>query len=232
MADVKKRAVHYVGYVNHDAIPANTAPPLGRPRLLHDDTVLDAALKAFAIHGYDGMSLRMLNRQLGLSHATINHRFGSKDALYTAAIEHGFRGLLDDLRSVVARANPPGDPLEELRWRFRAFLLASSRRPHLGRLLNNEGLASSPRLDHIFERFIEPAMRITNDLLVRLTRDGVVSPPSPRVVFFVLIHGGAMTFTLDGLSAKFDSVCGPTDAETLATEVANFLIRGLLRPGH
>jgi AcrR family transcriptional regulator len=203
---------------------------VGRPRIVDDPIILEAALEAFAIDGFEGMSLRSLNRTLGLSHATINQRFGTKEALYTAAIDHGFRCLLDDLKAIVAEADLPSEPLDELRWRLRAFLLAAARRPHIGRLLNHEGLAASPRLDHIYDCYIGPSMSVTIELIKRLADAGVVHDVSPRVVFFVLVHGGATVFTLQGLSDKFDPSSGPTNAEPLAAEIADFLIRGLLRP--
>lgn len=219
--------MHYVALVTADVTPA--PPSLGRPRLLDDDTVLDAALEAFAVHGYDGMSLRMLNRELGLSHATVNQRFGSKEALYHAAVDHGFRRLLSDMNAMLEAGAIPDDTLEQLRWRLRAFLLAAARRPYIGRLLNHEGLAPSTRLDHIFDRHVEPSLRVTIGLIDQLVGAGVVHPVSPRMLFFVIIHGGATAFTLGGLSRKFDPVCGPSDSEALAAEITDFLIRGLLR---
>ena len=70
--------------------PIASAETRGRPRLRRDDEILDAALLAFASHGYAGMSLRKLNSELGLSHGTISHRYGSKERLYYAAVDHGF----------------------------------------------------------------------------------------------------------------------------------------------
>lgn len=202
----------------------------GRPRIFDDDAILDAALRAFAAFGYDGMSMRALNKELGLSHATVNQRFGTKAALYEAAIEHGFRSLLEDLNAEIAQLVLPADPLDELRIRFRAFLLASSRRPHIGRLMNNEGLVESPRLDRIFRRFVEPAMRVTSQLMDRLAAEGRIVRVSERVVFFMLVQGGSMPFTMAGMSRSFDHISGSVDPDELTAEVADFLVRGLV-PG-
>lgn len=202
-------------------------PARGRPRIFEDGFILDAALQAFATHGYDGMSIRALNKELGLSHATVNQRFGTKDALYTAAIDHGFRSLLDDLNRELAVMGAVVDPLDELRMRFRAFLSASSRRPEIGRLMNNEGLVGSPRLDHIFRRYVEPTMRVTSQLMDRLAADGRLVRVSERLIFFMLVQGGGMPFTMGGLSAKFDRTNGPLDADELADDVADFLVRGM-----
>ena len=116
----------------------------GRPKIHADGAILDSALRVFATHGYEGMSMRSLNSELGLSHGTINQRFGTKDELYLEAVDHGFAALLRDMAELTNSEPLPDDPLEELRVRFRAFLLASARRPHLNRLINNEGVNPSP----------------------------------------------------------------------------------------
>jgi AcrR family transcriptional regulator len=59
----------------------DAAETRGRPRIRDDDEILRAALHAFSEHGYDGMSLRTLNAEMGLSRGTINQRFGSKEQL-------------------------------------------------------------------------------------------------------------------------------------------------------
>ena len=218
-----------------DLVTDVQSPPMnsrGRPRIFDDGEILDAALVAFASQGYDGMSIRSLNRELGLSHATVNQRFGTKGALYAAAIDHGFRSLLDDLNAEIGSIEVPLDPLDELRSRFRAFLSASSRRPHIGRLMNNEGLVESPRLDHIFQRFVEPAMRVTTSLMDRLAAEGRIVKVSERVIFFMLVQGGSMPFTMAGMAGRFDRVNGRVDPGALADEVADFLVRGLIRSGH
>jgi TetR/AcrR family transcriptional regulator len=201
----------------------------GRPRILDDAAILDSALRVFAVHGYEGMSLRSLNSELGLSHGTINQRFGTKEQLYLEAVDHGFSGLLADMRSIVESEPLPGDPLDELQMRFRAFLLASARRPHLNRLINNEGVAPSPMLDHIFEQYIAPAMRVTTKLMRRLADDGVIDPVPERTVLFVLANGAGGMFSLPALAAKFDPVDGPLDPEAASDAMAAMIVEGMRR---
>lgn len=201
----------------------------GRPRILDDDAILESALRVFAVHGYEGMSLRSLNSELGLSHGTINQRFGTKEQLYLEAVDHGFTHLLADMRAIVEAEPLPADPLDELRMRLRAFLVASSRRPHLNRLINNEGVAPSAVLDHIFERYISPAMRATTRLMRRLADDGVIDPVSERTVLFVLANGGAGVYSLPALAAKFDRIDGPLDPEAAADEIASMIVEGMRR---
>lgn len=50
-------------------------------------TILDAARRAFAQHGYEGATVRVLERETGLSRGAIFHHFPDKDALFLALAE-------------------------------------------------------------------------------------------------------------------------------------------------
>lgn len=200
----------------------------GRPKIHDDGAILDSALRVFAIHGYEGMSMRSLNQELGLSHGTINQRFGTKEQLYLEAVDHGFRGLLHDLNDIIAKEDMPEDPLEEVRVRLRSFLLASSLRPHLNRLINNEGVDRSPMLDHIFASYIEPGMRATRRLLRQLADQGVVHPLTDRNLLFLLANGAGSAFSLPGLAKKFDRSDGAIDTWAYCDEMSSFIVNGLL----
>jgi len=201
----------------------------GRPKIHEDDAILEAALREFAVKGYEGTSLRSLNSDLGLSHGTINMRFGSKDQLYLEAVDHGFTALLEETKQIIAAAPLPADPLEELRARFRAFLLASASRPYLNRLVNNEGVNPSPLLDHIFDTYIKPSTRPTQRLMKRLVAEGVLAPHTERSILFLLAHGAGAVFSLAGLSAKYDDIDGPVDITRHCNEMADILVNGLRR---
>jgi AcrR family transcriptional regulator len=97
--------------------PATTVVPMsapsqrrrkGRPRTEDApaslDTILGAALRAFATHGYDRVSPHTLNRELGASHNLLHGRFGSKEALWHATFDWAFQPLA--LRLATA-FNPP-----------------------------------------------------------------------------------------------------------------------------
>ena len=78
--------------------PARPDRPGGEARAVHGSArttrSCEAALESFAAQGYDAMSLRSLNAQLGLSHGTISQRFGTKERLYFAAVDLGFTSFL------------------------------------------------------------------------------------------------------------------------------------------
>ena len=50
--------------------------------------LLDAARAEFAERGYDGATVRVIADRAGVDPAMVNHWFGGKEALFTAALRH------------------------------------------------------------------------------------------------------------------------------------------------
>jgi AcrR family transcriptional regulator len=120
------------------------------------ETILEAALEAFAQRGYDGVSVRELNRQIGVSHNLVHHYFGSKDALWRAAIDFGLSRANDAWR--LEDLGPLSD-LEKMKVGLRRFLEVVARAPAIQRIMEREGAVGGPRLDYIAERYIVPSLR-------------------------------------------------------------------------
>lgn len=199
----------------------------GRPRLLDDDVILTAALSAFSDHGFEAMSLRSLNRELGVSYGMINQRFGSKEKLFYAAVDDGFNRLYANVEVLAAAESSPANDLESLRLQVRAFLHASIARPELLRLMNREGLEATDRLQHIWTHHIEPRVRPLHDLLRSLADGGLIQPISTRSFFFALTHGATAPYALTALSRRFDDLDGPLDPAEHARLTADLLVDGL-----
>ena len=213
---------------------AQTMETRGRPRIKQDEEILDAALRAFAVHGYDAMSLRSLNADLGLSHGTISQRFGTKERLYFASIDRGFAVFIEDIdgrRRHLLSAIDPADDLADLRATIRAFLGAAHVRPELGRLMNQEGLQDSPRLQYIVDSVIVPLLATIGAQLERLRSAGRVRAVSARSLFFLVAHGAEAPYTLGSLSGAFDPFDGPLDAERHADDMTDLIMRGIIVDG-
>src|SRR5271168_4714353 len=221
-------ARRYRAVMATDAV--QTVETRGRPRIRDDDEILRAALHAFAEHGYDGMSLRTLNAEMGLSRGTINQRFRSKEQLWYAAVDHEFRQLIEDLNAELQQRVIPDDDLSRLREGIRAFLLASGRRPELVRLMNQEGLHSTSRLDYIMTSFTLPALTPVWQGLTRLADAGVVRRVPARTLLFLIAHGAAAPFTLGPLSDRFDPVDGPLDPVDHVELATDIIVSGLRTP--
>jgi AcrR family transcriptional regulator len=82
-----------------------------RPREFDDDTALDAAMQTFWRKGYEATTTAELCESTGLGRGSLYNAFGSKHALYEAALgryaETGHAATLEILRA-------PGAPSERL----------------------------------------------------------------------------------------------------------------------
>lgn len=78
--------------------------------------ILDSALRAFSRAGYDSVGTREIARDAGVTAMLVNRYFGSKEALFAAAVEVAFagdpadsvRGLLRGLDGSAELERPPG----------------------------------------------------------------------------------------------------------------------------
>jgi AcrR family transcriptional regulator len=205
--------------------------PSGRPRREDSpaslDDILGAALKAFATQGYDGVALRTLNRELGVSHNALNGRFGSKEALWYATVDWAFQPLV--MRLATAFDPTVTDPLDQLRITMRTFLEYSAERPELLGLMNIEGRQDTERLAYMYNTYIQPALAPVQRLLDHLVATGRTRPISLRTFNFVLAHGAAAQFTLGPLARHFDPAdpLDPAAVKAHAELAADLIVRAL-----
>jgi AcrR family transcriptional regulator len=116
--------------------------------------ILTGARRAFARHGFEGATVRLLEREIGLSRGAIFHHFPDKDALFfelaredfermaAVAAEHGLVQVMRDLRGAdtgwlgvqleVARRLRT-DPAFRQRWAEQADKVSSATRARLAR---------------------------------------------------------------------------------------------------
>lgn len=59
------------------------------------ELILDAAERLFAKHGLDGVAVRDLARETGLTPSSLYNHFPSKEALYDAVLERGLRPIVE-----------------------------------------------------------------------------------------------------------------------------------------
>jgi TetR/AcrR family transcriptional regulator, transcriptional repressor of bet genes len=87
--------------------------------------LIAATIECLKRYGHDGLSIRTISAQAGVSVGLINHHFPNKDELVAAAYQHFNRELVDGVKAAVAGA--PAEPAA----RLRAFLEATFSPPNL-----------------------------------------------------------------------------------------------------
>jgi AcrR family transcriptional regulator len=190
-----------------------------RPRQVSDDVLLECALSAFAEDGYDGASVRAVCRRLDVSHNMVNKRYGSKDALWYAAVDHGFRWLVSELAEATAAASD--DPFDQLRSAMLRFVAVTRARPALAQILYQESARPGPRFDYLFKTYVAPINAAGLKPLKQLQAEGRVRPgPVTTTVFHLVTYGlGVMSSHPEALSAFGDDGTDPIEASELAVDM-------------
>jgi TetR/AcrR family transcriptional regulator len=174
----------------------------GRPAhsAVSDDILLETALQSFGENGYDGASVREIARRLAVSHNLIPQRFGSKEALWYAAVDHGFGRLEKDLlREAKALGS---DELQILRGLIRCFIEINALHPSLLQIINQEASQQGPRLDYLFNTYIKPVRDFGDSWLKRLADEGRINRVSVTLLYFLMTHGAGGMFALPALTKR------------------------------
>lgn len=87
--------------------------------------LVEAAIRSLKRHGHEGLSVRRIAQEAGVSLGLINHHFPNKNALIAEAYRHFNKGLIGGITQAVARAPASA------RARLRAFFEASFSPPNL-----------------------------------------------------------------------------------------------------
>lgn len=187
--------------------------------------MLAAALRAFAAKGYDGMSVRDVNKDLGVSHNLIHRRFGSKAQLWEATVDRWFSEFTGQLRPVLD-AIEPGAPLDAFRSFIIAFVEVSAARPELLRMMMVEGAIEGPRIDYIWERHVRPFGRRIRQVADSLDGSERYTIIPQATMFFLLAHGAtaAPAHRPTAIRLDHDDPADPVVLRRHADAVADLLL--------
>ena len=193
----------------------------GRERETVYRTILDAARELFVSDAYQEVSIRKIAERIEYSPAAIYSYFPSKDDIFFALAEEGFR-LLFTTGGTPRSAS--ADPLDELRRMFGHYYEFSKSHPEYFALMFLD--RSVPRISRDWERFGFVG-EMKHDMVVRIgtaiERGALPAGTSPHTVFRILltaIHGAATLRLCDRLAPG-------EDADALARATLETAIQGL-----
>lgn len=135
--------------------------------------------------------MRTLNRELGVSHNLLHQRYGSKQAIWYAAVDRGFGGLADQLGA-------HHDPRDQLR----AFVGYSARRPDLLRIMQQEGGAPSERLTYLLDTCVRPIADALAPAYAALVATGHARAVPAEAFYYLVISGGGAKHALHGMTRQ------------------------------
>jgi AcrR family transcriptional regulator len=209
---------------------ASGSRPRGRPPAgaeIDSAVLLRAALAAFAERGYDGVSVRQLARELSISHALLNARFGAKRELWFAAMNQVLTSLEQELRAVPR--SPDTDDLAALRESIIRQVTFGATHPEVLRIMQHEGAIDSERIRFVTGRFVAPLKTLAERELERLAAAGRIRPISYAAFHYLITHGGGGPFASPAEAQLIGAgpPRGPAEIREHAEQIADVIIRGI-----
>lgn len=125
----------------------------GRPRKEEGPDprqILDAAVAAFARHGWEGTNLRQVAEAAGVDAALIARRYDGKMGLWQAIVDD-VSGQLEEMFADVAQA-PDAPPKDRLAGAVEAFVRLNLKLPDLGRFFIDQISRPGLRRDYVIAR--------------------------------------------------------------------------------
>lgn len=193
--------------------------------------ILDASVRLFAAHGFEGVSTTQIAEAAGISQSVVLYHFGSKQKLWRAAMLHLFQRIgaagltsLADMKDL--------DPLSQLRVALRRFVRLSARHPELGRIIMREGAEGGERLNWLVENALAANYAVYVRLVTAAQACGQVKRHSPFHLTILMHAACSMLFNLQPLVEAVDGVpLAPDSLDEIIDMILDTLIDGIrVRP--
>jgi AcrR family transcriptional regulator len=204
--------------------PKRASRPDGAATRQH---LLDTAGQVFAERGFADATSKEICARAGTPMASVNYHFGSREALYEAALVEAHRQMvgLDELTALTQR---PGDPREKLQAVLSRFVgLSTNAGAPLGfMLMLREILSPSRAMPALVEKAVRPKAAVMLGLMGEVLQLDPRDPAVQRAVMFTVLPCIALMIAPKQVqNALLPAVA--KDRNALADDFVRFVIAGL-----
>jgi len=157
--------------------------------------LIDAAIVSLKRHGHEGLAVRRIASEAGVSLGLINHHFPNKEMLVAEAYRHFHRQLIDVHVQAVARAGPKASA----RARLNAFFKSTFSPPNLDRDVLTAWIVfwgmhrHSPQIQRVHDETYRAYVELVRSMLAGLANESGKLRMSLRTAAI------GLTALLDGL---------------------------------
>jgi AcrR family transcriptional regulator len=204
--------------------PKRASRPDGAATRQH---LLDTAGQVFAERGFADATSKEICARAGTPMASVNYHFGSREALYEAALVEAHRQMvgLDELSALTQR---PGDPREKLQAVLSRFvgLSTNAGAPWGFMLMLREILSPSRAMPALVEKAVRPKAAVMLGLMGEVLQLDPRDPAVQRAVMFTVLPCIALMIAPKQVqNALLPAVV--KDRNALADDFVRFVIAGL-----
>lgn len=174
-----------------------------RPRKAEDvrERILDAALAAFAIDGFNGATMQAIASAAGVKLSLMIYHFGSKTDLWKAAVERMAERVSARYAGVDLTALPTAEA--RLRHVISFQIRLAVEMPEYHRIITMESFRPSPRLEWLVERH-RREFDLLRSVIADAEREGVIAEVDVERLRYMIIG----VITLPSISAEYSLSTG------------------------
>ncbi|MEU6262896.1 TetR/AcrR family transcriptional regulator [Saccharopolyspora shandongensis] len=171
------------------------------------ETVFQAALHSFYVHGYDGASMRDIAKAGGVTPAAIYHYYASKQELLVDVINRFMQQSIETTQAAIAEAG--GGPAEQLFAAARSHVLWNASDVVSSFVVNSEIRSLEPHNRRLNIAQRDQLQRMFDEVVERGATEGVFTTPWPREASRALV-------TMCTAVAGWYKVTGPLSPDEIA----------------
>ncbi|MHB8696289.1 MAG: TetR/AcrR family transcriptional regulator [Solirubrobacteraceae bacterium] len=152
-------------------------------------SLVHAAVEAFSHSGYDGVSIRDIERKAGINRGLAAYHFGTKEALWDAALEY----LMEEFEAEWARYReflPLVSAQERGRVLLRIYVRFVAKHPEFFRLLLLHGESETERAKVLVERYLRRLVEFFH----RVSGEEEPSGEQAAIDHFMFVGAASMIF--------------------------------------
>lgn len=161
------------------------------------DRLLNAAMKIFALYGFDGASTRMLTKEAGVNISAIPYYFTSKEGLYRAVLEciasmaerelaAPLQALQKDMEAKDFTPAKARAHLHAVIEKFTRLILSEKASPHMVHIMIREQMEPTSAFDALYEKTLRPMHETVTRLVAFLTGQDSDSEEATLCTFTLL----------------------------------------------
>ncbi|MEJ5979170.1 TetR/AcrR family transcriptional regulator [Novosphingobium sp. PS1R-30] len=192
------------------------------------DGLLEAAIRLFARHGFEAVSTGDIAKAAGLTQSMVHYHFGSKDKIWRAAVTRLMRRR-GPMFAPTRLEHAPLDPVAKLELLIRNLAAANAAEPDYARIVMQESIADSDRLQWLIEEFIAPGFKVFDDAIREAQERGLIRDLPLHDLTNIVTSTVSLTFSLGPLVQKLYDVDMGSEGylSSLSSSIVDVLFAGL-----
>ena len=204
--------------------PKRASRPDGAATRQH---LLDTAGQVFAERGFADATSKEICERAGTPMASVNYHFGSREALYEAALVEAHRHVvgLEELEALTAGLSDPREKLRTVLDRF-VGLSTSAGTPWGFMVMLREVLSPSAAIPALIEKAVRPKAAFMLGLIGEVLGLNPKAPAVQRAVMFAVLPCVAMMVAPKQMQAALLPAV-MKDKDALAEDFVRFVMAGL-----